>query len=649
MSRLLRSLTLGALVLLTLSAPAVAQRGRTLTPEQKAHRWDVENELQSLAVVQRKVMIPMRDGVRIAADIYYPKTPGKYPTIWVRTPYNFNWWDINNGVPRDMSRQLDAIKRGYAWVDMQERGHFFSEGNYDILGPPLSDGDDELDWMTSQTWSNGKVGTTGCSSTAEWQAGVASLGNPGFAAMNVQGFGAGVGKVGPYWEMGNWYRGGAVQMLFIDWIYGEQNQVRPMFPRDTPREDLVRASKAFDLAAHMPPVDWAKAFWTLPEEDIIKSVDGPKGIFADSMPVPTGGAMIERAPNDPAWFKGGLWHDNMPLNVPGLWFMSWYDVSIGPNLAMYNHVRQHAEGDVKNEQWAIIAPVGHCAYTRAAEHTVVGERDMGDARWDYASMINGFFDRFVKGSGGDVLDTMPKVRYYVMGKNEWRSSDTWPPAGAKPMTFYLSSGGEANTLHGNGTLATRAPGRAAVDTFTYDPMNPVMSHGGNVCCQGNAVDPGARDQRKMEERSDILVYTSEPFENGLELTGPITPTLYVSSDAKDTDFTVKVIDVYPDGTAYNLDESIQRMRYRDGYDKPLVWMEPGKVYEVTLQPLTTSNWFAPGHRLRIEISSSNFPRFDRNLNTGGNNYDESKGVVAHNAVHHSRQYPSRIQVTVMGK
>ena len=151
----------------------------------------------------------------------------------------------------------------------------------------------------------------------------------------------------------------------------------------------------------------------------------------------------------------------------------------------------------------------------------------------------------------------------------------------------------------------------------------------------------------MEARHDILVYTSEPFKEGIEVSGPITPTLYVSSDAKDTDFTVKVLDVYPDGRAYNLDESIQRMRYRDGYDKPPVWMEKGKVYKVTLQPLTTSNYFAPGHRLRIEVSSSNFPRFDRNLNTGGNNYDEAKGVVAHNVVHHSKQYPSSITISVV--
>ncbi|MBI3261925.1 MAG: CocE/NonD family hydrolase, partial [Acidobacteria bacterium] len=180
-----------------------------------------------------------------------------------------------------------------------------------------------------------------------------------------------------------------------------------------------------------------------------------------------------------------------------------------------------------------------------------------------------------------------------------------------------------------------------------DPMKPATSYGGNVCCTGNAVQAGSFDQRKMESREDILVYTSAPFKDGTEVSGPITPTLYVSSDAKDTDFTVKVIDVYPDGRAFNLDESIQRMRYREGYDRPLVWMEKAKVYKVTLQPLNTSNYFASGHRLRIEVSSSNFPRFDRNLNTGGNNYDESTGVVAHNAVHHSKQYPSQVTITVV--
>jgi putative CocE/NonD family hydrolase len=234
-----------------------------------------------------------------------------------------------------------------------------------------------------------------------------------------------------------------------------------------------------------------------------------------------------------------------------------------------------------------------------------------------------------------------------MGINKWQSADTWPPAGAQPLRLFLASGGKANTLDGDGTLGSAAPAADKPDSFTYDPAHPVASYGGNVCCTGNAVTGGAFDQRKMEAQPEILVYTSEPFATGTELSGPIEPTLYVSSDAKDTDFTVKVIDVYPDGRAYNLDESIQRMRYRDGYDKPLAWMESGKVYKVTLQPLTTSNYFEAGHRLRIEVSSSNFPRFDRNLNTGGHNYDEATGVVAHNVVHHSAQYPSAIKITVV--
>ncbi len=625
-----------------------AQPRAPLTADQSSQRWKLERELQSLAVIDRKVMMPMRDGVRLATDIYRPKNAsGKVPTVFVKTPYNFNFWDVRNGVPADMNAALTAIKRGYAYVVQNERGHFFSEGNYDILGAPITDGEDALAWISKQDWSNGKVGTTGCSSTAEWQMAVASLGSPAFAAMNVQGFGAGVGRVGPYYEQGNWYRGGAVQMLFIAWLFNQQNQVRPMFPKDATQAELIQASKLFDLAQQGAPVDWATALQTLPVQDIMKAQDGPKGVYADAMPVPTGGKMIQRAPNDPAWYKGGLYHDNMPLNVPGLWFMSWYDVSVGPNLALYNHVRKNAKAEIADQQWAIIAPVAHCAYTRATEDTVVGERSMGDARLDYNEIVYGFFDRFLKGENGGRLDKLPKVTYFTMGSNKWQSAESWPPANTEPMTLYLSSGGRANSLHGDGALAAAPPDTDKPDAFVYDPMNPVTSYGGNVCCTGNAITAGAFDQRKMEARNDILVYTTAPFANGLELTGPITPTLYVSSDVKDTDFTVKVLDVAPDGTAYNLDESIQRMRYRDGYDKPLAWMEKGKVYKVTLQPLTTSNYFKPGHRLRIEVSSSNFPRFDRNLNTGGNNYDESKGIVATNVVHHSKQYPSTLTISVV--
>jgi putative CocE/NonD family hydrolase len=613
-----------------------------------ARRNAIEKELQSLAIVDRKVMVPMSDGKRMATDVYRPKdTSRKYPVIFVRTPYNFNFWDVRLGAPRDMTAELTAIKHGYAFVEMNERGHFFSEGAYDILGAPLSDGSDAISWIAQQPWSNTKVGTVGCSSTAEWQMGVAAQGNPAFTTMIAQGFGAGVGRVGPYMEQGNWYRGGAVQMLFIAWLYGEQNQVRPMFPPNTSQADLILASKAFDLAGHFPPVDWAKALAHLPEQDILKAAGGPNGIFADRMEVSTGGAMVKRTPNDPAWYRGGLWHDNMKIDIPGLWFMSWYDVSVGPNLATYNHVRKTARPEIAAQQYAVIAPTLHCSYTRATEDTIVGERSMGDARLDYDALTYGWFDYFLKGEKNGILEKTPRVRYFTMGLNKWQKSDTWPPEGAQPMTFFLGSGGKANSLYGDGALSAAAPPNDAPDTFTYDPMNPVPSYGGNVCCTGNAVVGGAMDQRKMETRSDILVYSTEPLKEAMELSGPIEATLYISSDAKDTDVTMKLLDVYPDGTAYNLDETIQRLRYRDGYDKPLVWMEPGKVAKVTLQPMTTSNYFPAGHRIRVEVSSSNFPRFDRNLNTGGNNYDEAKGVVAHNAIHHSQQYPSKITISVV--
>ncbi len=414
-----------------------AQQRAGLTPEVIARRNSIEKELQSIAVVDRKLMVAMRDGKRMAADVYRPKDLSKkYATVFVRTPYNFNFWDVRNGVPRDMSNELDAVKRGYAFVEMNERGHFFSEGNYDILGPPLSDGDDAISWIAKQPWSNGKVGLIGCSSTAEWQLAVAAQGHPALAAIIPQGFGAGVGRVAPYYEQGNWYRGGAVQMLFIAWIYGEQNQVRPMFAPNASQEDLVRVSKSFDLAQQSPPVDWSQALRHLPEMDILKAVDGPRGIFVDEMSVDTGGAMIKRAPNDPAWYKGGLWHDNMTIDVPGFWFMSWYDVSVGPNLAAYNHVRKTAKPEIANQQYAVIAPTLHCAYKRATENTIVGERSMGDARLNYDELTWAWFDRFLKGESNNILETIPKVRYFTMGINKWQSSDTWPPKGAQPITFF---------------------------------------------------------------------------------------------------------------------------------------------------------------------------------------------------------------------
>jgi hypothetical protein len=650
--RQVAKLTCLAVFLSLVLPPSLRAQGPAPDAALIAHRNAVEKELESIAIIERKVMVPMRDGKRMQADIYRPKdTSKKYPIIFSRTPYNFNYWDVKLGAPRDMSTELEAVKRGYAYIEMNERGRYFSEGDYDILGVPLTDSDDELDWMGGLPWSADKVGLIGCSSTAEWQLAVASRGNKALATFIPESFGAGVGRVAPYYEQGNWFRGGAVQMLFTPWFYDYGFAIqdgRPNFPPGMSQEALVTAAKSFDIDPHPPVVDWGKALRHLPEKDILAAVGAGHSIYADITPSGQPG-MILRTPNDPAWYKGGLFNDSMKIDIPGLWLMTWYDISVAPNIAAYNFVRKTASPAAAAEQYAIIAPVPHCSYKRATEHTMVGERDLGDARLDYDAITFGWFDHFLKGDDGGELAKTPKVRYYTMGLNKWQSSDTWPPEGAKPVTYYLASGGHANSLNGDGALLPSPEAKDAPDKFVYDPMNPVPTHGGGFCCMGADYKPGAVDQRGIEARQDVLVYSTGPLKEGLEVSGPIDVTLYVASDVKDTDITVKLVDVLPDGTAYNIDDNIQRLRYREGYDKPPVWMEKGRVYKVTLQPMQTSNYFASGEELRIELSSSNFPRFDRNLNTGGNNVGETTGIVAHNEVHHSVLYPSSITLSVVSK
>ena len=602
----------------------------------------IREQLEEVAIIDEKVMMPMRDGVRLATDIFRPKTDEKVPIIFSRTPYNFNAWRDEEESTRTYKQALDAVKRGYAFVVQNERGRYFSEGEWDILGVPLTDGYDALTWMSEQSWSNGKIGLIGCSSTAEWQMAVSSMNHPALAAMVPMGFGAGIGRVGQFMEQGNWYRGGVYQMLFGAWLYGvEHDKFKPRIPAGATQEDLIRISRYYDLAPENPKVeDMREALSHLPVQDFIVALNGKQEIYDK---------MIRRKPNDPAWFEGGLYHDNMEISTPSFWFTSWYDVSISPNLALFNHVRNNAPKEIADNQYLVIAPTLHCGYWRASENTIVGERSVGDARLNYDSLIyNGWFDHFLKGEESNFMEGLPRVQYFTMGSNKWQTAETWPPANAKMTSLYLESEGRANSLFGNGKLKLSVARTDKPDHFTYDPMNPVYSYGGNVCCTGNAIKGGSFDQREQETRDDILVYTTAPLAEGVEISGSIEMSLYVSSDVKDTDFTVKLIDVYPDGSAYNLDETIQRARYREGYDKE-VFMEEGKVYQIDLTPLSTSNYFEKGHSIRIEVSSSNFPRFARNLNTGGNNYDETEGIVAHNTIHHSSDYPSKITIPVIGK
>ena len=603
--------------------------------------------LKEIAVIDQKVMVPMRDGVRLATDIYRPKTDEPVPVILSKTPYNFNPWQNGELRTRNYTTAFRNVKRGYALAVQNERGRYYSEGKWDILGPPTTDGYDAIQWLAGQPWCNGKVVLIGCSSTAEWQMAVAALDPPGLAAVVPMGFGAGIGRVGEYYEQGNWYRGGVHQMLMTAWLYDygfiQTAENRPAFPSDMTQEERVKVSKYFDLAAEVPEVDWSKALWHLPLMDIIQNLGGPESVYED---------MITRKPNDPAWYKGGLYHDTMSegFGAPGLWFISWYDISISPNLALVNHVSSHAKDpEAADNQFVVIGPGRHCAFNYRSKDIIVGERKMENARFNTEGLTHKWFDFWLKGEDNGVLEDTPKFQFYTIGLNQWQSSETWPPQNTEMTTLYLDSQGEANSVFGDGKLTFNPPGQKDhPDLFAYDPQYPVPLHGGGFCCMGEEYEPGSFDQRQIEARHDVLVYSTEPLEEGVEITGPVEIDLYVSSDVKDTDFTVKLVDVYQDGKAYNLCDTIQRARFREGYDKE-VFMEKGKVYKVPVSTMNTSSYFAPGHRIRIEVSSSNFPRYARNLNTGGNNYDEKEGVVAHNKVHHCRAYPSQIRVSVAKK
>lgn len=607
----------------------------TLAPAQSDSDSKLD-EFHEIAVSNEMLMVPMRDGTTLATNVYYPRNqPGPFPVIFVKTPYLFG--PLTEG---SVSFVLEAVKRGYAYVVQNERGRYYSRGDWEILGDPAGDGYDSLTWLAEQKWSNGNVGTYGCSSTAEWQMELAAKNHPAHKAMIPMAAGAGIGRVGEFYEQGNWYKGGVHQTLFTVWLYGVQQNVRPQFPDGLSQEQLQRLRKMYDLNPKMPPVDWKKQLRKLPSIDWLRNAGANDGPGAD---------LMARTPNDPKWYTGGLYHDDQDFGVPAFWFNSWFDISQGPNLALFNHVREKAsDPDVRNGQYVVIAPTPHCAFSRIPKYKdlIVGELNVGRAFFPVNDLVFGFFDYYLKDAKNNFPEKTARVQYYTMGKNKWEQASTWPPKEAVLTDFYLDSGSKANSLFGDGTLSTRKPKGAASDTFTYDPMNPVASLGGGVCCNAGASLAGSYDQREIEARADVLVYTSSPLTEPLEVTGSVYATLYVSSDAKDTDFTVKLVDVFPDGAAYNIDDTILRARYRDGYDKQ-VFMETGKVYELKPTPMSTSYEFQKGHRIRVEVASSKFPQYMRNLNTGGNNYDETKGVVAHNTIHHSAQYPSRVILPVM--
>ncbi|HJT72030.1 MAG TPA: CocE/NonD family hydrolase [Terriglobales bacterium] len=578
--------------------------------------------------VEKSVMVPMRDGIRLSTDLYFPEGVGvKLPVILIRTPYN-----------KQVRWLQPAINffagQGYVVAVQDVRGKFESQGDYVISAADPQDGYDTDDWLSAQSWSSGKIGTYGCSYLGDVQVMQARLRNPKLAAMIPQAAGSSI----TYRYFGLW-NGGALELAAgLGWFRDFGSKVYIHFPDSTSHEAFLASKKYFDIAPKLPPINYQEAWRALPLIGAVRRLGGPPTDWE---------AVVSHAPGDPWWDQFGYVKPDDHFDTPSLQVNSWYDFGIGETLYQFNLFRTNAvDTRGRDNQFIVISPTPHCASESATEHTVVGSRDLGDAQFDYWQLYLHWFDYWLKGISNGVT-SMPKLQIYVMGRGQWRSENEWPLARTKFTNYYLHSDGHANSRFGTGTLTTNAPSDEVSDQYFYDPGTPVPSVGGPVCCTGTTEAPaGSFDQSGVEIRNDVLVYTTPVLSKGIEVTGPIKAVLYVSSSAKDTDFTGKLVDVYPDGTAYNVQEGILRARYREGFEKT-VWIKPNTVYPVIICLEATSNYFPPGHRIRLEVSSSNFPRFDRNLNTGGKNYDESTWEVAHNFIHHSKRYPSRIVLPVI--
>jgi putative CocE/NonD family hydrolase len=564
--------------------------------------------------ITRNVMVPMRDGVKLAADVYRPTGAGeKLPVVLIRTGYNKEvMWYVTE--PAKF-----FAGQGYIVVTQDVRGKFNSEGDYVVEREDHRDGYDTIDWIAKQPWSTGKIGTYGCSYMGEVQYLTSQHRHPNHTAMIPQSASGATGSAGGFYTNFGTYEGGTLTLSTIfGWFGGSGTKVKGQ------RVDLTK-------------LDFAALLRTLPVVDMAKKAGFPPTDFED---------FVSHPPADPYWDAWQYLSDDDRFDTPALHVNSWMDVTPEQTMYVFNLMRKNGVSPrARDNQFVIMSPSEHCRSEYVGNPTKVGDREFGDARLPYFQIYLDWFDYWLKGIENGATKA-PKVRYYVMGKNEWRSADRWPVPTMRSVSYYLSSSRSAVTSAGDGLLATAMP-NAGSATFTYDPANPFPSRGGTICCTGNPKDqPGVFDQSDLESRPDLLVYTTPPLERGVTIVGTVKAVLFVSSDAKDTDFTAKLLDVDPANRSWNVLNGVLRARYREGMTKA-VWMEKNKVYRIEVSLKTTAHHFPAGHRIRLWISSSDFPLHDRNLNTGGDNVTETNWVTATNTVHHGGRYPSSLSLPIV--
>ena len=555
----------------------------------------------------------MRDGVMLRADIYRPSVDGKYPVLLKRTPYN------KSGSGSEIEFARKAASRGYVVIMQDVRGRYTSDGDWYPFVHEANDGYDTVEWAAALPYSDGRVGMWSGSYVGATQM-LAAIAHPPHLAGICP-----VVTASNYHE--NWtYQGGAFEQWFNEsWTSG--------LAQDTFNRSIQKASNA-RLGQDVLPLTNYPLF-NLPtagSANASTSVLAP--YFLDWLAHPS---------YDDYWKAVSIEEHFSDIRVPALHIAAWYDIFLGGSLRNYEGLKvKAATDDARKGQQLLVTIGGHAGGGRQ-----IGELDYGPEaeKFNETEITLRWYDFLFKGIQNDFAGNN-RVKIFVMGLNQWREEADWPLARAKNTKYFLHSQAAANSSKGNGSLSTAAPASEPSDKFTYDPLKPVPTIGGPLCCDGGHLAPGPRDQRSVEDRNDVLIYSTPPLEHDLEVTGPVKLELFASSSAVDTDFTAKVVDVFPDGSAINISEGILRGRYRDSPEIPALLI-PGKVYPLNIDLWATSNVFRVGHRIRLEVSSSNFPRFDRNLNTGESAATSSKTTTATNTILHDAQHPSALVLSVV--
>ena len=551
--------------------------------------------------VDHSLRLRMPDGVELAASLYRPREfTDRLATVLILLPYG------RQDYAEAYYNALFFASEGYAVLVQDLRGTGNSGGEQLPWRDAANDGAVTLDWIARQDWSNGKVGTFGCSALGETQLVLGARQHPAHRALVASGAGGAIGSMGGRYGYFGLFEGGIFQLASgFGWlvVHGSRDPHAP------------KADK-FDTASKLRE---------LPVAGLVGSVSSSPNAYQDFLRTPIG---------DPRWDQWGYLTDQSRLDAPALLINDWFDQTVGDTLYMAEYWRR-TQALASQTQRVVIAPGSHCEFEEfPAPH---GE--------SWRQWYLKWFDRWLRGRGEGLADVAP-YSFYMLGEERWLESESWPPRDSSPMSWYLSSGGHANTSAGDGVLARMPPTERSEDSFVYEPAAPVPTRGGAICCTGDAWDhDGVADQAEVESRDDVLVYTSVPLEHDLRIAGPISARLTISSDAPDTDLVARLVDVAPGGVALNIQEGALRLRLRDGLPERL--MKMGEKYQVTVDMRSIAYRVPRGHRLRLDITSSSFPRLARNLNVAS---DSNHGEItrqARNVLHHGGAVPAQLDLHVL--